>query len=86
MKPVSIHPFSALAGAGLLGLVILATGAVQTPGLFQKLARWFPGPIEVVGVPDPRHMLVCRSSDLCDAFLARFSRTCAYRLATVSRR
>lgn len=57
MKPVSIHPLSALAGVGLLGLVLLATGAVQTPGQFQKLGRWFPGPIQVEGIPTPQQMM-----------------------------
>ena len=39
MKHVTIHPFSAFAGAGLLGLVLVAAGAVQVP----IQARQFPG-------------------------------------------
>jgi len=36
MKPVSIHPLSALAGASLLGLVLAASGAAQTPSPLQQ--------------------------------------------------
>ena len=60
MKPVSIHPFSALAGAGPLGLVLMATGAVQTPVPIAKLTRPFPGSVQVIGIPDPREMLIIR--------------------------
>ncbi len=57
MKPVSIHPFSALAGAALLGLVLLATGAVQTAVPIVKLTRPFPGTIQVEGIPTPQQMM-----------------------------
>ncbi len=38
MKPLQIHPLSALAGAAALGLTLLATGAVQTQIGPQSLA------------------------------------------------
>jgi len=54
MKPVEMHPTSFLAGAALLGVVLVATGALQaTPIAPNK-------PLEVVGIPDPRDMLVIR--------------------------
>jgi hypothetical protein len=60
MKPVLIHPFSALAGAGLLGLVILAAGAVQTP------IRVHPnctGSGQVAGIPTPQQMMRVREGE-----------------------
>ena len=59
MKPVPIHPLSALAGAGLLTLVLLAAGAVQAPIRVQA----FPdcaGLVRVAGIPDPRDMVVIK--------------------------
>src|SRR5438093_7366472 len=59
MKSVSIHPLSALAGAGLLGLVLLAAAAVQAPIRVQP----FPdcaGLVRVAGIPDPRQMIVIK--------------------------
>src|SRR5262245_62784082 len=53
MKPVSIHPLSALAGAGLLGLMLLAAGAQS-----QIQVRPWRGLVRVAGIPDPRQMLV----------------------------
>jgi len=60
MKPVSIHPLSALAGAGLLGLILMASGAAQTPVPLQQIATGQTGLIRVAGIPDPRQMLVIR--------------------------
>lgn len=60
MKTSSIHPFSALAGAGLLVLVLTATGAMQVPGSVRRIPPCTPGPVRVVGIPDPRTMLIIR--------------------------
>jgi len=59
MKSVSIHPFSALAGAGLLGLALLASGAVQVPGSAQPI-MFSNGLVRVAGIPDPRQMVVIK--------------------------
>jgi len=59
MKPVSIHPLSALAGAGLLGLILVASGAAQTRSLFHQIPTG-SGTVRVAGIPDPRDMLVIR--------------------------
>src|SRR5262245_39512986 len=55
MKPVSIHPLSALAGAGLLGLWILAVGAQS-----QIQVRPCRGLVSVADIPDPRQMVVIK--------------------------
>jgi len=60
MKPVSIHPLSALAGAGLLGLILVASGAAQSPMPLQQLPTGQVGLVRVAGIPDPRLMLVIR--------------------------
>lgn len=59
MKPVWIHPLSALAGDGLLGLILVASGAAQTPSLLQQIPTG-SGTVRVAGIPDPRSMLVIR--------------------------
>ncbi len=61
MKPITIHPGSALAGAALATVSLLASSAVQTtthsaiaaPGCWRD-------PIQVVGIPDPRDMVQIR--------------------------
>src|SRR5262245_8456641 len=58
MKPVRIHPPSALAGAGLLGLVLLATGALRASVPIQEISTLPRGPVRVAGIPDPRDMIV----------------------------
>ena len=62
MKPVSIHPLSAFAGAGLLGFVLLAASAVQAPIHVQPFPDCTQGLVRVAGIPDPRQMVVIRSS------------------------
>jgi hypothetical protein len=56
MKSVSIHPFSALAGAGLLGLALIASGAVQVPGNVQPILL-SNGMVRVAGIPTPQQMM-----------------------------
>jgi len=56
MKPISIHLYSALAGAGLLGLVLLAVGAVQVPGSAQRIPI-SNGLVRVAGIPTPQQMM-----------------------------
>ena len=54
MKPIQIHPLSALAGAGILGLVLLATSASQAhPTTFPAN----PFPVTVEGIPTPQQMM-----------------------------
>ena len=70
MKPLELHPISALAGAAALGLTLIAAGAVQVhpdkrvqvgpvaPLGSSTLSLRIVNPIEVVGIPDPRDMIV----------------------------
>ena len=70
MKPLELHPLSALAGAAALGLTLVAAGAVQVrPDKRVQVGSVEPlgnstqslrivNPIEVVGIPDARDMLV----------------------------
>lgn len=60
MKVISIHPFSALAGAALLVLVLMATGAVQVPGSVQRIPIYTPGLVHVAGIPDASQMIALR--------------------------
>lgn len=64
MKPVHVHVPSALAGAALLGLVVVAVGAVQAGALPAPVAAAvapahvvIDNPISVVGVPAPSDMV-----------------------------
>lgn len=63
MKPVSIHPLSALAGAGLLAIMLLAAGAVQVSGGVQQIPTCPPGPVHVVGIADPNDIVLLREED-----------------------
>lgn len=60
MKPISIHPLSTLAGAGLLGLVLLASGAVHQGVAVQQLPFGPSRPVRLAGIPDPTQMLLIR--------------------------
>lgn len=60
MPPISIHPLSALAGAGLLGLTLLPTGAIQRSAAVQQLPFNPSRLVRVAGIPDPTQMLVIR--------------------------
>ena len=72
MKPFEVHPLSALAGAALLGLTLVAAGAAQDKrvqvdsveplGNATQSLR-IVNPIEVIGIPDPRDMLVIKGED-----------------------
>ena len=57
---MKIHSFSALAGAGALGLLMMVAGAMQVPRSLAADTVLGPGPIQVAGIPDPRQMLVIR--------------------------
>ncbi len=48
---LQIHPFSALAGAGLLGLVLIASGAAQGHG---PVRVRIVNPVEVGGIATPQ--------------------------------
>ena len=59
---MTFHPLSVLAGGGFLGLVLVVTGAVQrspkqTARLFTSNVR-VVNPVDVVGIPDPRDIIV----------------------------
>lgn len=60
MKSITIHPGSLVVGAGLLGLVLLLTSAAQRTSA--SLGHFLsPNPtVEVVGIPDPRDMVMIR--------------------------
>ena len=60
MKTVSIHPFSALAGAGLLGFVLMAAAAMQVPGSVQRFPVRPAREFRIAGIPDPRQMVVIK--------------------------
>src|SRR5262249_5193403 len=47
----------AFAGAGLLGLVLIAAGAVQVPGKAVAIPTLGLGPIQVSGIPTPQQMM-----------------------------
>ena len=52
---IVIAPMSALAGAGLLGLTLVAAGATQGHGPARvRIVH----PVDVVGIPDPRDIIV----------------------------
>ena len=59
MKPITIHPGSALAGAALAAVSLLASSAVQTTTHSSIPAPW-RDPIRVVGIPDPRDMVLIK--------------------------
>lgn len=65
MKPIVIHPISALAGAAFLALALLAAGAWQAPAhAAQRMLTCFPpGPLHVAGIPDPRDLIAVREED-----------------------
>ncbi|HEX6885983.1 MAG TPA: hypothetical protein VF530_21595 [Planctomycetota bacterium] len=56
MKSETIHPVSAVAGAGLLGLVLLAAAAAQTPVTLQQIPTGQSGQLRVAGIPTPQQM------------------------------
>jgi len=58
MKASEIHTRSALIGASLLAVTLLATGAVQVPLRVQQLPVAPCGLVQVLGIPDPRNMIV----------------------------
>jgi hypothetical protein len=64
MKALSIHPLSALAGAGLLGLVLIASGAVQVAGPVQRLALPTAGVVRIAGIPSPDEMMRVREGEV----------------------
>ena len=58
MKPISIHPLSAVLGAAVLGLVALATSAQRTSEFLGHGSH--PDEIRVLGIPDPRTAVLIR--------------------------
>ena len=54
MKPITLHPGSALAGAGVLALVLLATGAGFGSG---PLRVFVQNDVGVQGIPKPQQMM-----------------------------
>ena len=64
MKPLTIHPGSALAGAGVLALVLLGTGVAAPQGVVQAhqiTQRMFIENVQDMNsYPNPRDMVVIR--------------------------
>jgi hypothetical protein len=53
MKPITLHPLSVVAGAGLLAIVLIASGALQVQALVGSPAR----PLVIAGIPTPAQMV-----------------------------
>ena len=55
MKPITIHPGSAILGAGMLALALLSAGAFQQEAMFigHSFGTRDPVDIRVAGIPDP---------------------------------
>jgi len=60
---MKIQPPSALAGAGLLALTLVAASAVQHPRPVPEEPVDVADDVRVAGIPDPRHQIVIREED-----------------------
>ena len=66
MKPITVHPGSALAGAGVLALVLLGTGIAAPQGIAQAATtqRMFIENVQDIdSYPNPRDYVVIRGGD-----------------------